>query len=104
MKVEIQHLGHDKQWAWFRLPAVAPEEGEPVRAHRVLTLPREVLRYGFAQAELVLADVDYGTLRHDGTHWIAEMELLDVITKRTDPDPADVETPAGAGAPGGLGT
>jgi hypothetical protein len=103
MKVEIFNLSHNNQHVWLRIPRDEDYTDWPLTGV-ILTLPRSVLTYGFAQGERILAEVDYDTLHNNGKYWIANVELIDVLTTRRDPDSTDMETPSGTGASRGLDT
>jgi len=68
-------LGYDKRYCWLRLPK---PKSRPGRAFVILTLPRKVLKRGFARAEVVKIEYPEDSLSFDGTHFTADVEMISV--------------------------
>ena len=85
-KAEV--LGRNRKTVWLRVPHL--------RAHRILSVPRAVLKRGMASATLVEADIE--NVRHTPEQgWVADVEILRVIESAGDLHP---EVPGEEGDPG----
>ena len=69
--------GTSKRHVWMKLPTLWP--------HKILTMPRAVLPRGMATALRVSVRVDIGSLRYNGTHYQADMKVIDVLERRPSP-------------------
>lgn len=69
MKVIAENLGHNKDRWWVRIP------NEGGTSWVGLTLPRSELKHGFAGFKHLRVAVDYDTLRHDGSHYVASLTI-----------------------------
>lgn len=63
--------GYDRRYVWLRIQ-VGPAK------HLILTLPRKKLKRGFARAKTVKIEYAEDTLSFDGTHFVADVEMLSV--------------------------
>lgn len=70
MKVDLEIVGRNRRYVWFRLPQNVMGMGV------ILTMPRKTLSRGLASATLVEAEVDPDSVYHTGHGWVADMEVL----------------------------
>jgi hypothetical protein len=78
-------LGTDRRWVWLKLPDVFP--------HRILTMPRAVLPRGMATALKVAVLVDPDSFRYNGSHYQADLKVIDVLERRPSPgEEGDLDT------------
>lgn len=70
MRVDLEVLGRNRRYVWFRLPQHVIEK------QVILTMPRRTLPRGMASVTLVSAEVDPDSVFHDGHGWVADMKVL----------------------------
>lgn len=68
-RVVMEVRSYGKRWVFLRWPEKLT----------IFTLPRKVLRRGFATAERVLVEIDEESVHFDGVHFVADVELLEVV-------------------------
>ena len=76
IEVQAEVLGYNKQWAWLRIPI---NEG---RSHVALTMPRAFLPHGMATAHWVVLAYDPESLHHDGTHYVVNGEIKEMLSAK----------------------
>ena len=66
--------GTNRDFVWMKLFELWP--------HRILTMPRGVLPRGMATASRVSVQVDIGSFRYNGVHYVADLKVIDVLERR----------------------
>jgi len=74
-------LGRNRKYVWVKIPSWNP--------HIILTMPRNTLPQGMAQARLVEIKYDSWSMDFNGSHFVADLEIKRVIEESSD-DKANV--------------
>lgn len=66
--------GTTREHVWMKIPSLWP--------HRILTMPRAVLPRGMADATTVEVVVDPSSFRYNGSHYVADLKVINAIERR----------------------
>jgi hypothetical protein len=86
MLTEALVLARNREFVWMKLSEIWP--------YKVLTMPRNTLPRGMANALVVEVDVDPGSLYATDVHYRANLEVVGVIRRGND-DLSDCEEGTG---------